>query len=162
MSYSTQTTIENKVKASRIRLWGDRDRDSVLDPGTLAAALKQAKAKIDAMLCRRFGTQVYAWTYSTVPEVLHDISDDLVLYYFASGSNQMSPQIKTNRDLSWELLLFIARGDMDIFDPSGNIVTESAESYAETISSAEDIDRVFPDDILDEVAPTVMAGVESE
>jgi phage gp36-like protein len=97
--YSTQATIEAKVKALRIKMWGDKNEDGILDTATLTQALAGAKAEILAYIGQRYGTTVTdAWTDTTRPDMIGMISDDLTLYLLNAGSNVVHPIIMKNRE----------------------------------------------------------------
>lgn len=91
--FSSQMTIESKVKASRVKLWGDKNADGTIDPTTLDQGLSFARSQILAYLTRRYGAQALAWTFDTVPPILRAVSDDLTLYYLATGANAVNPVI---------------------------------------------------------------------
>lgn len=91
--FSSQTTIEAKVRASRVRLWGDKNADGTLAPTTLDQGLLFAKTHILSSVKRRYGTQALIATFDSCPPLLKAVSDDLVLYYLATGANVVNPVI---------------------------------------------------------------------
>lgn len=91
--FSSQATIEAKVRASRVRLWGDKNADGTLDPTTLDQALISAKSHILGFTKRRYGQQALLATFDTCPPLLKAVSDDLTLYYLATGANVVNPVI---------------------------------------------------------------------
>ena len=133
--FSSQETIEAKVKAARINIWGDRNRDGELDADTLAQALTYAKSKILGYLQTRYGAQIHDWTLSDVPDLLRDISDTLTLFYIAAGQNAMNDVIKLTYDEVIETLKAIRNYEMDIPEVSDSdsymTVTEDMESTFE-------------------------------
>jgi phage gp36-like protein len=149
--YSSETSIESKVKAARVKLWGDRDRSGTLDVEVLTAALKYAKNLINAYLIKAYGAQVSAWDSTTVPPVIADISDDFTLYYIASGCNAMSPQIQKNYDNSMQTLVMLRDGEISIISTTGTVVGDSTTSPI-TVST-ENEPRVFPRRLL-QTAPS--------
>lgn len=116
--FSSQTTIEAKVKAARIKLWGDRDRDNVLDPTTLTQALVFAKNKILGFVQTRYGSQVHDWDLSTVPDILKEVSDSLTLWYIAGGQNAMNSVVDLNYNEAIKTLEMIRNYDLDIPETS--------------------------------------------
>jgi phage gp36-like protein len=98
-AYSTQATIEARVKALRIKMWGDKNEDGVVDEATLTQAFSGAAAEILAYIGQRYGTTVTGvWTETTRPDLIGMISDDLSLYLLNTGSNVMHPLIIKNRE----------------------------------------------------------------
>jgi hypothetical protein len=92
--YSSQTTIEAKVKALRIKMWGDKDGDGVLDPAALESALSEAKQEILLYVETRYGQSVTdGWDSSTRPDWIGTVSDWLTLYHLMSGSNAAHPVV---------------------------------------------------------------------
>jgi phage gp36-like protein len=152
--FSSEATIEAKVKAARVKLWGDRDRDNTVDPATLAAALRSARNRIVAKLTARYGAGVIAWSIADCPPILTDISDDLAIYFMASGSgNALSPQIQTNYDNAIALLTELADGTAALIGSDDSIT--SADTSSSIAVSTEDRDRQFPRDLL-ETAPSAL------
>lgn len=95
--YSTQETIEARIKALRIKMWGDKDGDGVLDSATLTQALTAAKAEILVYIGQRYGTTVTdTWTETTRPDLIGMISDDITLYVLNTGSNVTHPIVVSN------------------------------------------------------------------
>lgn len=112
--FSSQATIEAKVRASRVRIWGDKNADGVIDPMTLEQGLIFAKAHILAMISRRYGSQALAWTFGTCPPLLKAVSDDITLYYLASGANAVNPVIDLNYKNALAALTMIKDYEMDL------------------------------------------------
>jgi len=95
--YSTQATIETRVKALRIAMWGDKNEDGLIDTLTLTQALMSAKVEILSYIGQRFGaTETDTWTEATRPDMIGQLSDDLTLYYLNTGSNVIHPIILKN------------------------------------------------------------------
>jgi phage gp36-like protein len=113
--YSTQATIEARVKALRIKMWGDKDNDGILDTATLTQALTAAKAEILSYVGQRYGDTVTgAWTDTTRPDMIGMISDDLTLYMLNTGSNVVHPVIIKNREEAIARLQKIADYDINV------------------------------------------------
>lgn len=140
--YSTQARIEAKASASRVLLFGDKDRDGSIDSASLSQALTAAVNLIKSYTIKRFGkATVDAWDSSTVPGLLQDISDTITLFYLASGSNQLNPVVKLLYDEAKEMLCQIRDGELDLSE-----VSVSSTTFAPVgVSTAEDLDecRVF-------------------
>lgn len=130
--YSTQATIEAKVTALRVRIWGDKNGVGTVDPASLLQALAFAKSRILAHVWRRYGdTEVKSWTDTTAPDLIKGISDDLSLYYLASGANAVNPVIDANYKDAIAQLVAIRDGLSDIpliHDDSYPTFTEQAYS----------------------------------
>lgn len=130
--FSSQTTIEAKVRSSRVKLWGDKNADGTLDPTTLDQALAFAKSYILAMITRRYGTQALTWTFDTCPTLLKALSDDLTLYYLASGANAVNPVIDLNYKNAVAMLTMLKEYQADLpgvdDTPAIETITEEMES----------------------------------
>ena len=99
MAYSTQATLEARVKSLRLKMWGDKNEDGLLDSATMTQAFAGAQAEILAYIGQRYGSTVTdAWTETTRPDLVGMISDDLTLYILNAGSNAMHPLIVRNRE----------------------------------------------------------------
>ncbi len=113
--YSSQTTIEAKVKALRVTMWGDKDGDGSIDPDTLTAALVEAKGEILAYIDTRYGSTITdAWDSTTRPDMIGTLSDWMTLYHLMSGSNVPHPIIVTKYEEAVAQLLKIADYSMTI------------------------------------------------
>jgi phage gp36-like protein len=139
--FSSQTTIEAKVKAARIKIWGDRDRDGTLDSDTLDQALKFAKNRILGYVQTRFGSQVHDWVLADVPDVLREISDSLTLWYIAGGQNAMNDVIALNYKEAMTSLERMRDYEMDIPEVS------DSDDY-QTVT--DDFDSDFENDDVDD------------
>lgn len=130
--YSTQATIEAKATSNRVRIWGDKNADGTIDPASLSQALAFAKSRILAHVWRRYGdTEINSWTDTTAPDLIKGISDDLALYYLASGANAVNPVIDLNYKDATAQLVAIRDGLSDIpliHDDSYPTLTEQAYS----------------------------------
>ena len=130
--YSTQASIEATVTSNRVRIWGDKNADGTVDPASLSQALAFAKSRILAHVWRRYGDAIVsAWTETTAPELIQGISDDLTLYYLASGANALNPIIEMNYKDAVAMLAQIRDGIADIpsiSDNSYEVTTETAYS----------------------------------
>lgn len=145
--YSTQARLEALASTARVKLFGDKNRDGTVDSTSLTQALAFAKNHIDALLCRRFQGTPFTWTSATVPPVLIPISDNLALYYLASGSIGVTEAIQRNYDQAIQFLQDIVDRKLDIPDANGDVLTEGS-SYA-AIAASSDLDdetynRDFP------------------
>lgn len=99
MAYSTQATLEARVKALRLKMWGDKNEDGVLDTASMSQAFAGAQAEILAYIGQRYGATVTStWAEATRPDLIGMISDDLALYLLNAGSNVMHPLIAKNRE----------------------------------------------------------------
>lgn len=141
--FSSQSTIEAKVRASRVRLWGDKNADGTLDPTTLEQGLIYAKHHILAMMSRRYGSQALAWTFDTCPPFLKAVSDDLTLYYLASGANVVNPVIDLNYKNAIAMLTNLKDYEMDLpgvdDTPAIETTTEATESVFDDVLLPESI-----------------------
>ena len=135
--FSSQSTIEAKVRASRVRLWGDKNADGTLDPTTLEQGLIYAKNHILAMIARRYGSQALDWTFDTCPPFLKAVSDDLTLYYLASGANVVNPVIDLNYKNAIAMLTLLKDYEMDLpgvdDTPAIETTTQETESVFDDV-----------------------------
>ena len=150
--YSSETSIKNKVKASRINLYGDRNRDGTLDPDTLTQALMFAKQQILMRIEDRYGAQCDAWTDATVPDALKNISDDLTIFYLATGANEVNPIVKLNYDLAIQTLDAIRDYKLSLpgvsdFEAGSEIVTDYSNSIYSDDADVDEESTAFNDDI---------------
>lgn len=127
--FSSQTTIEAKVRASRVKLWGDKNADGTLDPATLEQALASAKSIILAYVARRY-PQALDLTFSGCPPLLKALSDDLTLYYLASGANAVNPVQDLNYKNAVAMLTMIRDYENDVpeLDDSTALQTTTEET----------------------------------
>lgn len=127
--FSSQTTIEAKVRASRVKLWGDKNADGTLDPATLEQALASAKSIILSYVARRY-PQALDLTFSGCPPLLKALSDDLTLYYLASGANAVNPVQDLNYKNAVAMLTMIRDYENDVpeLDDSTALQTTTEET----------------------------------
>ena len=130
--FSSQTTIEAKVRSSRVKLWGDKNADGTLDPATLEQALIYAKQTTLAYVVKRYGAQALDWTFDTCPPLLKAVSDDLTLFYLASGANAVNPVIELNQKNALATLAKLKDYEIDLpgtdDSPAIETLTEETES----------------------------------
>lgn len=131
--FSSQTTIEAKVRSSRVKIWGDKNADGVLDPTTLDQALAFAKSMILAMIVRRYGQQALTWTFDTCPPLLKAVSDDLTLYYLAAGANALNPVIDINYKNAVAMLTMIKDYEADLPGVDDTPAIETATEETESV-----------------------------
>lgn len=113
--YSTETTLKAKMRADRLRLLGDKENTGDVNPLTLQQGLQFAKSHILAFIWRRYGESVTAaWTEDSAPDLIKALSDDLVIYYLATGANVVNPVVKLNFDMALETLKAIREYQQDI------------------------------------------------
>ena len=141
--FSSQTTIEAKVRSSRVKIWGDKNADGILDPTTLDQALAFAKNYILAMISRRYGVQALAWTFDTCPPLLKAVSDDLTLFYLASGANALNPVIDVSYKNAIAMLTMLKDYEADLPGVDDTPAIETA---------TEEMDSVFDDLLLSDTS----------
>jgi len=133
--FSTEASIIAKNKEARVKLWGDRNRDGVLDPTTVSQALVFAKSRILAFIQTRYGSQILEWDSNSVPDVLRDISDTLALWYIATGQNAINETIEKLHVNAIKELKMLRLYEMDIPEVSDSdsymTVTDDMESTFE-------------------------------
>ena len=149
--YSSETTIKNKLSASRINMYGDKDRDGELDPETLTQALIYAKQQILMRFETRFGAQCNDWTDVTVPDALRNLSDDLTIYYLATGANAVNEIVKLNYEIAIDMLNEMRDGLLSLpgvsdYEAGTEIVTASSESIY-SAEADENASTAYNDDI---------------
>lgn len=138
--FSSQTTIEAKVRSSRVKLWGDKNADGTLDPATLEQALASAKSIILAYVARRY-PQALDLTFSGCPPLLKALSDDLTLYYLASGANAVNPVQDLNYKNAVAMLTMIRDYENDVPELDDSTALQT---------TTEETESVFDDLILSE------------
>lgn len=138
--FSSQTTIEAKVRASRVKLWGDKNADGTLDPATLEQALASAKSIILSYVARRY-PQALDLTFSACPPLLKALSDDLTLYYLASGANAVNPVQDLNYKNAVTMLTMIRDYENDVPELDDSTALQT---------TTEETESVFDDLILSE------------
>lgn len=147
--YSSQTTIEAKVRSSRVRLWGDKNADGTLDPTTLEQGLIYAKNHILAMIVRRYGSQALDWDFDSCPPLLKAVSDDLTLFYLATGANAVNPVTDANYKNAIAMLTMLRDYEADLpgvdDTPAIGTTTEETESVFDDLllSESSTIDSIF-------------------
>lgn len=139
--FSSQTTIESKVRASRVKIWGDKNADGTLDPTTLEQAFAFAKSTVLALVSRRYGSQALNWTFDSCPSLLKAVSDDLTLYYLASGANAVNPVIDLNYKNAVAMLTMLKDYEADLpgvdDTPAIETTTEETESVFDDLLLAD-------------------------
>jgi phage gp36-like protein len=144
--YSTQTSIENRISASRLAGFIDRDGDGSPDSGPLTAGFIEARAIIRGYLKRDYDTDtIDAWTDTTCPEIINMISDWLCirLYYVNNPRFQEAAQIMYDRAIA--MLKEIRNGEMDIYSLDRDTSHIDDLIQTDTINSDFDPERELDD-----------------
>jgi hypothetical protein len=98
--FSTQSSIEARISALRLKGWIDFDGDDAPDEASLTAAFEFARGLIRGHLESRYGqTEIDTWDSSTRPELVGTISDDLCIYQLLLSNPTLaeaSQQLYTN------------------------------------------------------------------
>lgn len=131
--FSSQSTIEAKVRSSRVKLWGDKNADGTLDPATLEQALVDAKHTILAYIVKRYGAQALDWTFDSCPPLLKAVSDNLTLFYLASGANVVNPVIELNQKNALSMLTMLKDYDIDLPGVDDSPAIETATEETESV-----------------------------
>lgn len=131
--FSSQSTIEAKVRSSRVKLWGDKNADGTLDPATLEQALIYAKQTILAYVVKRYGAQALDWTFDSCPPLLKAVSDNLTLFYLASGANAINPVIELNQKNALSMLTMLKDYDIDLPGVDDSPAIETATEETESV-----------------------------
>lgn len=131
--FSSQSTIEAKVRSSRVKLWGDKNADGTLDPATLEQALVDAKHTILAYIVKRYGAQALDWTFDSCPPLLKAVSDNLTLFYLASGANAINPVIELNQKNALSMLTMLKDYDIDLPGVDDSPAIETATEETESV-----------------------------
>jgi len=130
--YSSQATLEAKVIPLRVKLWGDKDRDGTVDSETLEQALAFAKNHILSVVYQRYGSQADDWDFDTAPPIIKTLSDDLAIFYLATGTQTLNPVIQQNFENAMSTLKAINLYEMTIPGVSDEddyqIITETYDS----------------------------------
>jgi len=160
--WSTQARVTILIGSDRLVRLGDKNRDGSLDSGLFDQANDAARNKALPYLVRRYGTTATAWTSSTAPPSLIDISDTLVVWYLTKGNPAIAESARQDYDDAIADLIAIREEQMDLYDSDGNIITEGARF--ENLKASSDLDdyaynRDFP---LNDGSRTVDSDNEAE
>jgi phage gp36-like protein len=114
--YSTQTSIENRMSASRLLGFVDRDADGSPDSAALEAAFIEARAIIRGYLKRDYdATTIDAWTDTTCPELINVISDWLCIRTIYVNNPRLMEVAQLMYERVMDMLEKIRSGEMDIY-----------------------------------------------
>lgn len=166
--WSTQTILETKILSSRLLNWGDKNRDGTLDTASLTQAFKAAQGLISGYITARYGSSVITtWTSSTVPWLIQDIYNVISLYWFVTGSNQISPSVQMMYDNAIKQLEAIRDNELDVFDETNEtILTESSTGHMPIAIEPSDTNKVFTREGLgtppSDYRPDVFQAVEDD
>lgn len=89
MALSTQTTIETSCSVNRIKIYGDKNKDGVIDSNILEKAISNAEGIIEGYLFERYGSQITS-ADSTTSKLLTSLSDDISIYMLATTNQAVS------------------------------------------------------------------------
>jgi len=122
MAYCSEADIKKKIPSSELeQLIDDTGSDSAPDKtARITAAISNADSKINA-----FCGQKYTVPFSTVPDVVKDLSVDISIWWLASrrwNTIDMQSTIKMNNDKAISLLEKISKGTvvLSVPDPAKN------------------------------------------
>lgn len=145
--YSTQARVTLLIGADRLTRLGDKNRDGVLDAGLFDQANEAAKNKILMYCVRRYQTTATGWTAANVPPAILDISDTLVAWYFTKGNPSVSESLRQDYEDAIADLEAIRDELVDLFDTSGNMISES-NTFDHVVTSSDlddyEYNREFP------------------
>lgn len=122
--FSTSTTVENR--ATSARLYKSLYRDGTLIIGTTAFDQLNDKVAnlIKGSLKRTYGTtEIDTWSGSDIPDLIIDISDDLLLWEMRTTNPQEADQFRMLRDDAFELLRRLAdeADPLELYDASPTV-----------------------------------------
>ena len=114
--YSTQTSVETLIMASRLAGFIDQDGDGSPDTSILNAGFKRVRAIIRGYLKPNYDTDtIDAWTDTTCPELIGYISDMLCARIFYGANPRFQEAALSIYDEAIQMLKDIRSGDMDIY-----------------------------------------------
>lgn len=119
--FSTQTSIENLISASRLVGFIDQDGDGSPDAGALESGQKAARGLIRGALKRDYDTdEIDSWSDAELtpscPELIGYISDCLCVQVYYKYNPQFQAVAKEMYDQALQTLKDIRNGDMDIYE----------------------------------------------
>ena len=92
-AFSTQTSIEARISATRLKTYTDFDGDGTPDAATIAAGIAFAGAYIAGRLESRYGaTEIATWNATTAPDLVKKLSDDLCIYQYSISRPELFPE----------------------------------------------------------------------
>lgn len=140
----TQAELEAKVLSSRLQNWGDKNRDGTVDSATLTLACQEAQSRLYAYLGGRYGESMRAWTNATTPWLVKSLYLDLALWFFATGSNTISPTVQKRYEEALTTLEQLRKGDLELFDEiNDTMLTENSTTFAPVSIVPDTENRVF-------------------
>jgi phage gp36-like protein len=114
--YSTQTSIENRISASRLAGFIDRDGDGSPDTGALESAFIEARAIIRGYIKPHYDTDtIDAWTDTTRPELVGLISDWICIWSYYGNNPRFHEIARAMYERAMDMLEKIRSGEMDIY-----------------------------------------------
>jgi phage gp36-like protein len=134
MAYSTQTTIENSCSVEKIRLYGDKNKDGVVDTSALNKAINDAEGIIYGYLYERYTTLLDS-ADSTTSKLLTFISDSISVYLLAATNNAISIPIDLRYKTAMDLLEKIKNYEINL---PGFADTNRWETITEDLEFAEE------------------------
>ena len=152
MGYSTQTTIENSCSVERVKIYGDKNKDGVLDTSILTKAINDAEGIIKGYLYERYGSTLDS-ADSTTSKLLTAISDSIALYMLASTNNAITIPIDIKYKAAIEFLEKLREYKLSIPELSDANRWETVTEDLEFAENTVDESPYYPtfDDFDDEV-----------
>ncbi|MCU0963538.1 MAG: DUF1320 domain-containing protein [Burkholderiaceae bacterium] len=126
MTYATQLDLEDRFGTTELAQLTDPDAGAVIDTDTVARALADADAEIDARLAVR-----YALPLASVPAVLVRLAADLARYFLWDA--RASEQVRNRYKDAVALLDKIASGAVEL--PAAAPLPAAAGAVAVAVST---------------------------
>jgi len=143
-TYSTQTSVEARISATRLTALTDFDGDTIADPATIAAGIAFAGGFIAGKLKQRYGQDTLdLWLLpDDVPPLIAWISDTLCIWDYNINKPGLFPDVESIFNSAHAMLIDLAEGTMDLDDvniPTGTeFQTEAATSDFEAGACPQD------------------------
>lgn len=142
--WATQAEVEAKIYSARLKNWGDKDRDGLVDTASLTLAFQEAQAICSSFLLERYGSYLSGWSSTSCPWLVKTVYLDLVVWSLATGSNAISPAIQKRYELAMDTLTRINDGKQSIYDENNSgVLTEATPGYSDVNISPEIATRIF-------------------
>jgi len=142
--WATQAELEAKILSSRLKNWGDKDRDGLIETVSLANAFQEAQGVCSSFITERFGGYLRDWTATTVPYLIKSCYLDLAVWAVATGSNQISPTVQKRYEEALKTLQAIKEGTQDIYDEYNSaVLSETSLGFSDAEISPDYEERLF-------------------
>lgn len=110
--FSTATTFKNRVKGARFYKTFYENDTLRMESDVFDQANDKVASIIRGALKKTYGTtEIATWTGSSIPALIQDISDDLLIYELRSTNPAEWEQFRMLRDDAYDLLRRLGDGE---------------------------------------------------